>query len=114
MSNIIRSLNKIYRKCKNIYRFKKYKKNENTIQVSDSIIRQLKLNIDGKRNHIIIKHVKLNPKARLCINIIGDNNNIEIGNISLGDKLEIKLGLLHQNFGQIHNSKFIIRDNTSI
>ena len=70
MSNIIRSLNKIYRKCKNIYRFKKYKKNENTIQVSDSIIRQLKLNIDGKRNHIIIKHVKLNPKARLCIKSI--------------------------------------------
>ena len=114
MSNSIRSLNKIYRKCKNIYRFKKYKQKENTIQVSDSIIGQLKLNIDGKRNHIIIKHVKLNPKARLCINIIGDNNNIEIGNISLGDKLEIKLGLLHQNFGPIHNSKFIIRDNTSI
>lgn len=86
----------------------------NTIIIHPDSLQFIKLNIIGQNNIVKIGKINAASNALIIINICGNNNNIDIGDISLSMKLSVQLGQLHENFGPIHDSKFIIKDDTSI
>lgn len=113
MSKITKKIRAFVGGVKNKYLLQKYQRN-NSLHVERSVYKNLRLEIYGKNNILIINNVHLTFDTIIEINIHGDNNVIEINDVFIREKLTLQFGQKHPNFGSIRYHKLRIQPGTSI
>ena len=97
---------KRYKKQVNIYK-------QNSISVPRT--KNIRLDIAGKDNKIIINTKSIRQSSRINIRIYGDNNTIVIDeNVSVSGNLNIYIGNNHHNYAPTYNCEFKVGKNTTI
>jgi acetyltransferase-like isoleucine patch superfamily enzyme len=85
----------------------------NDIHINEKVRKNIKLNIEGKNNKIIINTDFI--YGTLNIDIFGDNNYIFFDEgVIVVKNLSVLLGVNYKYFDKVYNSSFEINKNTSI